>query len=283
MINKREIEEKFFILLMKLTSFMIVFIILVIITSIIIKGFSSLSLTMLTQTPKGGYYLGNEGGILNAIIGSFYLAGGATLLATIFGIPVVMLLHVYLRKDSKVSSIIRLCFDVLWGIPSIVYGAFGFTLMIIFGFHASLLSGIIIIAILILPILVRAIDEISMTIPDGLTHATLSLGATKLENGMKVMTRQILPGILTAILIAFGRAIGDAAAVLFTTGYSDSIPTSLNQSAATLPLAIFFQLSSPIKEVENRAFAAALVLTVIILLVSLISRLLTNKYNKYKI
>ena len=236
---------------------------------------------MVSQTPKGGYYLGKEGGILNAIIGSFYIAGGATVLATALGIPVVMLMNVYLKADSKVSAVLRLCFDVLWGVPSIVYGAFGFILMIFFGLKASLIAGIIVVSILILPIIIRAIDEISQTIPEGLFNASLSLGATKLETWFKVIAKQILPGILTAVLMAFGRAIGDAASVLFTAGYSDSIPTSLTDSAATLPLTIFFQLSSPIKEVQDRAFAAVLILTIIIL--CLLSRLLTNRYNKYKI
>jgi phosphate transport system permease protein len=281
--NRRLIEEKFFKFLMKTTALMIVFIIILILISIIGKGYSSISLNMLTESPKGGYYLGKEGGILNAIVGSFYLASGATLLAVLAGIPIVMLMHVYLRKNSKFSAFIRLTLDVLWGIPSIVYGAIGFTIMIFFGLKASLFAGILTVAVLILPIVVRAIDEVSKTVPEGLIHASLSLGTTKLETGMKVVTRQILPGILTAILIAFGRAIGDAASVLFTTGYSDSVPTDLFQSAATLTLTIFFELSSPIKEVQDRGYAATLILTIIILCISIISRLITNRYNKFRI
>jgi phosphate transport system permease protein len=281
--NRKVIEEKFFIVLMIISATLIVSTVLLILASIIYKGFSSFNLAMVTQTPKGGYYLGKEGGILNAIIGSFYIAGGATILATVIGIPVVVLMNVYLKANSKVGIIIRLCFDVLWGVPSIVYGAFGFTLMILFGMKASLLAGITVVGLLILPIIIRAIDEIALTVPEGLIHASLSLGATKLETGLKVITKQILPGILTAILMAFGRAIGDAASVLFTAGYSDLIPTSLGDSAATLPLTIFFQLSSPIKEVQDRAFAAVLVLTLIVLFISILSRLFTNKYNKYKI
>jgi phosphate transport system permease protein len=283
MINRKALEEKIFLVLMKASAVLIVFIVVLILASIISKGFSSINWAMITQTPKGGYYLGKEGGILNAIIGSFYIAGGATLLAVMAGVPIVMLMNVFLKNNSKVSAVIRLCFDVLWGVPSIVYGAFGFTLMILLGMKASLLAGIIVVTLLVLPIIVRAIDEVSRTVPEGLIHASLSLGATKLETGRKVITRQILPGILTAILIAFGRAIGDAASVLFTAGYSDSIPTSLFDSAATLPLTIFFQLSSPIKEVQDRAFAAVLVLTMIVLCISLLSRLFTNRYNKYKI
>lgn len=161
---------------------------------------------------------------------------------------------------------------MLWGIPSIVYGAFGFSIMIVFGWKASLMAGIIIVALFIVPIMIRGMDEVLKTVPRGLLESTISLGATKSETAFRVFIKQCIPGIITAILLSFGRAIGDAAAVLFTTGFTDRIPTSLSQPSATLPLSIFFQLSSPIAEVKNRAYAAAVVLTIIILLISILSR-----------
>jgi phosphate transport system permease protein len=118
-------------------------------------------------------------------------------------------------------------------------------------------------------------------VPKELQDASYSLGATKLETALKVVVRQSLPGILTAILLAFGRGIGDAASVLFTAGFSDRIPTSLSQPAATLPLAIFFQLGTPFPEVQERAYASAAILTMIILLISIISRVLIKRYTKH--
>ena len=94
------------------------------------------------------------------------------------------------------------------------------------------------------------------------------------------MSLKGLPGMATAILLATGRGIGDAATVLFTAGYTDNIPTSLSQPAATLPLSIFFQLGSPVEEVQNRAYASAIILTVIILLLSLSARYFSSKYSK---
>ena len=158
-------------------------------------------------------------------------------------------------------------FDVLFGIPSIVYGAFGFLLMMWLGVQASLLGGTIAVALLIMPIMVRAIDEVAVHVPSDLTEAVLSLGATRYEM-LKVVVRQLRPGIVSATLLAVGRGIGDAATVLFTAGYTDSIPVTPNDPAATLPLAIFFQLSSPVEEVQNRAYAAALILTAMILVIS---------------
>ena len=170
---------------------------------------------------------------------------------------------------------------MLWGIPSIVYGAFGFTVMLVLGMKTSLLAGIITVALLILPILSRGIDEIIRNIQEELIYASYALGATQLETAFKVVVRQALPGILTSILIAFGRGIGDAASVIFTAGFTDYIPDSLMRPVATLPLAIFFQLGTPFPEVKNRAYASALVLTVIILIISIIVRVINKIFSKH--
>ena len=107
------------------------------------------------------------------------------------------------------------------------------------------------------------------------------LAPTVWETALKVVVRQSLPGILTSILIAFGRGIGDAAAVIFTAGFTDAIPTSLLRPVATLPLAIFFQLGVPIPEVQGRAYASALILTILILIISLAARLLSKKLTRH--
>jgi len=250
--------------------------------TIISRGLPSLSWQMVSQVPKGGYYMGKEGGILNAIIGSAYLATGGTLLAMLLSIPIALYLKAYLGK-SKWGDYVRLSLDVLWGIPSIVYGAFGFALMILLGMRASLLAGIIVLALVELPIMTRAMDEVIRRMPSDLEHAALALGSTKFEVAINIITRQMLPGIITAILLAFGRGIGDAASVLFTAGYTDRIPTSLMNPTASLPLAVFFQLGSPYPEVRERGYAAALILTIAVLLVSFGSRWLAARLNRYTI
>lgn len=277
------IEEKFFRVLMFVSTNLIVLVLLLIIFSILYKGLPSLSWEMISQTPKGGFYFGKEGGILNAIIGSLYLSIGATLLAVIIGLPVALLMNVILVKRKKLINSIRFLLDLLWGIPSIVYGAFGFTIMIYLGIKTSLLAGIITVTLFIIPIMVRAMDEVLKTVHVGLLETSLSLGSTHSETAFKVFLRQASPGLVTAVLLSFGRAIGDAASVLFTTGYTDHIPVSLGQPTATLPLSIFFQLSSPIEEVKNRAYASAVVLTVIILIISVLARLYSKRYQKNKI
>jgi len=282
MLNKHA-EERFFKFLMLLSISFVLFLLISVIFAVIYRGLPSLSIEMLTEAPKGGYYMGKGGGVLNAIIGSLYLAGGATLLSFFVSLPVVLFLNIYLKQDSKFAGFIRLAMDVMWGVPSIVYGAFAFSFMIFIGMKTSLLAGIVILAILILPVIIRAMDEIMKLVPLGLIEASLSLGATRWETAFKIVVRQALPGITTAILLAFGRAIGDAASVIFTAGYTDRIPSSLMKPAASLPLAIFFQLGAPIKEVQNRAYASAVILTLIILLVSIASRILYKKYDKNRI
>lgn len=280
-VDTRKLEEIFFKSLMIISTSLVAASLFFILITIFVKGLPALNLDMLIKTPKGGYYLGKEGGILNAILGSLVLGIGATLLALVVSVPIVFYLNLYLKKSSKFAFVIRFFLDVLWGIPSIVYGAFGFTVMVFFGLRASLLAGIITVALLIIPVMARAMDEVLKTIPLELKEASFALGATKLETALKVIFRQSLPGIITAVLIAFGRGVGDAASVLFTASFTDSLPYSLFKPVATLPLAIFFQLGTPFPEVQQRGYASALVLTVIILLISIASRLLLKKFSKH--
>jgi phosphate transport system permease protein len=135
----------------------------------------------------------------------------------------------------------------------------------------------------IIPIMVRAMDEVLKSVPIGLYEAALSMGSSKSETAYKVFLRQCYPGVITAVLLAFGRGIGDAASVLFTTGFTDHIPTSLLQPTATLPLAIFFQLGAPIPEVQERAYAAAAVLTFLILIISILARVTSRRFQRNKI
>ena len=280
--TRRHLEESLFQALMGLSLLLVTASLAGILLTVIVKGVPALTLDMLTKTPQGGYYLGKEGGILNAIIGSLYLAGGGTLLALLISIPAVLGLNIYAR-ETRWADFVRLSLDMMWGTPSIVYGAFGFTLMLVLGLRASLLAGIIVLALLEMPIIARAVDELIRMIPHELEESSFALGANRFETALLVILRQILPGLATAILLAFGRGIGDAASVLFTAGYTDRIPDSLLAPAASLPLAVFFQLNTPFPEVQERAYAAALILTVIVLLTSLGSRWLANRLGRYTI
>ena len=278
--KRRHVEERFFKTLMVASLLAVAGSLGAILFTVIAKGLPALNWAMLTQTPKGGYYLGKEGGILNAILGSLLLAGVATVLALLIGAAHGPLPG-GLRATARVGQgVVRLALDVMWGIPSIVYGAFGFTIMLLLGLRASLLGGILALTLLELPIVTRAMDEVIKMIPSELKESAFALGTTRYEVAAKVIVRQALPGIITGTLLAFGRGIGDAAAVLFTAGYTDRLPTSLLRPVASLPLAVFFQLGTPYPEVRQRAYAAALILTIIVLGVSLGSRLLAARLSR---
>jgi phosphate transport system permease protein len=209
------------------------------------------------------------------------LAGGATVLSFLLGLGVALYLQLFVRQGSRFAHLVRLSLDVLWGVPSIVYGAFGFTLLLMLKMRASLLGGIIALALLELPVMVRGMEEVMEMVPFGLKEASYALGATRLETALRVFVRQAAPGIVTVMLLAFGRGIGDAASVLFTAGYTDRMPSSLLRPVASLPLAVFFQLGTPLPEVQQRAYAAALVLVVIVLVISLLTRLLVRRLSRY--
>jgi phosphate transport system permease protein len=275
--QRRNLEERIFKALMQLSLGVVALVLAIIVVTVVVKGIGSLSLDMLTKSSEGGYYLGKGGGILNAILGSLYLATGATILALLIALPIVLYMHTY---GSGLARYVRLVLDVLWGIPSIVYGAFGFALMLLVGLRASLLGGIITLALVELPVMARTMDEIIRLVPGEMSEATYALGTTRLEM-CGIIIRQTVPGLVTAVLLAFGRGIGDAAAVLFTAGYTDSLPQSLLRPTASLPLSIFFQLSSPSPEVQARAYASALVLGVMIVAVSLLARVSLRSLSKF--
>ncbi len=258
---------------------LVLFVLAAIIVVVVAKGARALNWSMVFNTPKGGYYLGREGGVANAIVGSLCLAAGASVLSILISIPAAFALQrEYTRR--RYARMTRLALDVLWGTPSIVYGAFGFVVMVYFGLRASLLGGIFVLTLLMLPIMIRSMEEVIRMIPFELKEIAYALGTTRFETTLAVVLRQALPGILTAILLAFGRGIGDAASILFTAGYTDYMPGSLFDPVASLPLAVFFQIGTPIPEVQERAYASALILLIIVLVVNIVSRLLGRRFSR---
>ena len=175
--KRRQVEEDVMVWLMRLCVGGAAAILALILAVIIWRGAGALSWQLLTQTPRGGFYMGgSEGGLLNAIVGSLYLALGGTLFALLLALPLVLWLHTYARS-SQMVRVVRMVLDVLWGIPSIVYGAFGFALMISLGLRASLLAAMITLGFVVLPILARTLDEVMSLTPRELRETTLALGA----------------------------------------------------------------------------------------------------------
>lgn len=277
----KHIEEKVMRILMVFCSLLVLAFVVSIVWTIVVKGIKSFSWEMITQVPGKDWNTADDGGFLNAILGSLLVVVPAMLLATAISIPIVFYMNLYLRRSHPLSYAVRLAFDVLYGIPSIVYGAFAFTVMVLVGMRASLMGGIAVTTLLMIPMLIRSGDEISKSVPDEMVDAAYSLGATKWET-LWVITRQVLPGMITAVLLAVGKAIGDAAAVMFTAGFSDTVPDSLSDPTATLPLAIFNWIIMP-EPFPDRCYSAALVLTLIVLILSLSGRWLGARFTKHNV
>ena len=280
-LNKRNLEEKIFLGLMLASVFIVIGSLLLIVSVIVINGVPSLSLEILSQTSEGGFYLGPGGGFLNAIVGSLLLALPATGLAFLISITIAL----YLQKDfikPRTSNFIRFCLDILWGVPSVVYGVFCLTIMIALGMTGgSLIFGIIALTLLEIPIITRSIDESIKMVPSGLKESAYSLGSTKFEMAVKVVRKQAMPGIIAGVLLGFGRGIGDAASILLTVGDSNYFPTSIFDQTAALPTMILNLVSMPDQSVQNKAYAVAFVLLMIVLLISIITRYLTKKSSKH--
>jgi len=278
----RRLKEKIFRFLMAASITFVVGLFTAIVVTVVAKGAPAMSFAMLFECPKGGYYLGQGGGVANAIVGSLYLCMGALLVAAALGLPAALALQKE-YSSSWLSRGSRLILDILWGTPSIVYGAFGFVVMIALGIRASLLGGILTLSLVMLPILVRSLGEVFRTVPLELKESAYALGATRAEIAVAVVLRQCVPGVMTALLLAFGRGVGDAASLLFTAGYTDHMPGSLTDPVASLPLAIFFQIATPIPKVQARAYASALILLILVLVINLISRFLGRRLSRHLI
>jgi phosphate transport system permease protein len=279
-VKRGKIQEVVFPVLMASSLAIVLASLVGIVAVVVVKGVPALSVEMVTRTPTAGYYMGGGGGILNAIVGSLLLAVSATVLAFFVSIAVATFLQPEF-SGSRAAAAVRMVLDLLWGIPSIVYGVICFIIMVFVGIGTSLLAGIIALTLLEIPIMTRVMDESMVMVLPELKVSAHVLGSNRAETAVNVVWKQAGPGILSAVLLAFGRGIGDAASILFTAGFTDFVPRSLTDSAAALPTMIFFLSTSPLAEVRARAYAAAFVLLILVLTVSVVSRLLSTRLSRY--
>ncbi|MEM3342278.1 MAG: ABC transporter permease subunit, partial [Thermoplasmata archaeon] len=273
-------EEYFFLVLMGISASVVIGGFIIITASVLYKGFSSTSLEMLTSPSGTGYLTSGKGGILNAIVGSLLMAGGSTILAFFPSLGAALYLQPEF-SNRKTAHLLRTILNILWGVPSIIYGVCCFIIMMWAGLGASLIAGILALTLLQMPIMARGFDEVIRTVPTELKDATYSLGLTSRHAAIGIVLKQIRAGILSSVLLAAGRAIGDAASILFTAGFSNSVPSSFTEPSAALPTMIYFLTTSPDPEVRQKAYAAALVLFLIVFVISAISRWAGRRFEKY--
>ncbi len=253
------------------------FILLFIIVFILRKGLPVLGWKFLASNPAD---MGRSGGIFSTIIGTLVLTLAAIIIATPLGVGTAIYLTEY-TWENRVTRIIRFGAECLAGIPSIIFGLFGFILFVTkLGFGWSILSGSLTLSFMLLPTIIRTSEEAIRSVPGSFREVSFSLGSTKWQMVTRVVLPSAVPGIVTGIILSIGRAIGETAAVIFTAGSALRLPTSLFSSSRTMAVH-FYILAREGISLDN-AYGTAAVLIIAILLINILTYYLMNKYiRKY--
>jgi phosphate transport system permease protein len=222
-----------------------------------------------------------EGGIFPMVITTLYVV----LLSVAIALPVGIATAIFLTEYSGNSSLIRLlrlAIETLAGIPSIIYGLFGLLVFCrVLGFGQSIISGAFTLSIMILPVIIRTTEESLKSVPVSFREGSLSLGATKSQTIFHVVLPSALPGIVTSVILAIGRVVGESAPVLLTVGLSKNIPRSIFESGRTLTIHLYYLTNEAINPDDfGIAFATAAVLVILVVMINTLTERITGKFRK---
>jgi phosphate transport system permease protein len=245
------------------------------------NGMGVIDWTFLTDIPRMGM---TEGGIFPAIVGTLYI----TLLTMAFALPIGIAAAVYLVEyagEGRIVGAINSAIINLAGVPSIIYGLFGFGLFVVFlGFGTSILSGALTMSLLVLPIVIASTREALLSVPKSFREGSLALGATKWQTTKHHVLPYALPGMLTGIILAVARAAGETAPIITTAAFffSPSIPTSPLQGTMALSTHIYYMATQHpnISLVRPITYGTALVLLVMVLSINLVAIIIRTKYRR---
>lgn len=264
--------------MMTAAMMVVIFMLGVILYYIIANGVGALTPEFLSQFPRDN---GRSGGIFPAIVGTLYLAGGAIVIATPIGVCAAIYLTEYQREGS-IIRVIRAGVDVLNGTPSIVFGLFGFSFLVLYlKMGISLAAGQITLALMILPTIIRTTEEAIKSVPQSLREGSLALGATKWQTVRKVVIPSAAPGILTGVVLSIGRAMGETAPIMFTAVVFTQryLPSSLSDPVMALPYHLF-ALVTTIPGSSQNAYGTALVLLLLVIAIYSVAIVLRRRYNR---
>ena len=239
---------------------------------VLFQGIGGLSWSLFAELPQPVGETG--GGFGNALLGSLVLVG----LACAIGIPVGVLAGGYLSEfgGNRFAKLVRFCADVMSGVPSIAVGIFAYTLIVLYMRRFSAIAGGFALAVLMLPTVMRTTEELLKLVPDSLREAGLALGIPRWRVILRVVLRTGAPGIATGVMLAVARAAGETAPLLFTAFNNRFWSTDLDKPIGSLPVQIFTYAVSPYDEWHRQAWAAALVLVCMVLVLNIGARLLTT-------
>jgi phosphate transport system permease protein len=245
---------------------------------VIKKGAGSISWSFFTTDPTGNF-LGNQGGIRSAIVGTIEIVALATAISVPLGVGLALYL-VEFGKASRFAQVVRYFVDVLTGVPSVVFGLFVYTVLVlgnVGGAGFAGWKGSVALALLMLPIVTRAAEVALSLVPNSMREAALALGAPRWRVVFRVVLPTAFPGLITGVLLAVARAAGETAPLLFTAFGANAIATSLTGPTNTLPLQIFKDVQNPNPALVARAWGGALTLIALILLVTIAARIVASR------
>jgi phosphate transport system permease protein len=244
-----------------------------ILLDLVVKGASSLSWDFFTKMPAPPGETG--GGVAHAIVGTLIIVGTASLI----GVPVGVGAGIYCAEypASRLTWLSRFVADVMNGTPSIVVGVFAWTWIVARQKHFSALAGSVALALLMIPMVMRTTEEMIKLVPNSLREAALALGYPRWRTSLSVVVRTTLPGIVTGTLLAVARVAGETAPLLFTALGSQYLSFDVNQPMAALPLTVFTYATGPYEQWHQYAWAAALVLILVVFVLGLGARLAIGK------
>jgi len=271
-------EQKIVQTILWLFTLMTISVLFFIIVFILKNGLPVLNIPFLTANPQD---MGKSGGIFSTIVGTLALTILAILIATPFGVGTAIYLTEYTR-ENRVTRVIRFGSECLAGIPSIIFGLFGFILFVNkLKFGWSILSGSLTLAFMILPTIIRTSEEAIKAVPRSFSDVSYSLGSTKWQMVTRVVLPSAIPGIVTGIILGVGRSIGETAAVIFTAGSALRIPTSLFSSSRTMAVHFFILAREGIS--MPNAFGTAAVLVIAILIINIVTYRIMHRFiRKYR-
>jgi phosphate transport system permease protein len=246
---------------------------LFILGSLLVHGASSMSLAFFTRVPVPAGETG--GGVVHAIVGTLVIVG----IASLIGVPVGIGAGIYCAEypGSRMAVVTRFLSDVMNGTPSIVVGVFAWTLIVAPSHHYSAVAGSAALAMLMIPMVMRTTEELLKLVPNSLREAALALGYARWRTTLSIMLRTALPGIVTGTLLAVARIAGETAPLLFTALGNQYLSFKPNAPMAALPLVVFSYATGPYEEWHRFAWAAALVLIIVVLVLSVAARLATRQ------
>ena len=278
---KKRTSQRFAFSFFTLLSYLVVAILFVILGFIIIKGCSVISWDFLTKAPEDGM---TKGGIFPAIVGTFYLILGSSIISFPIGIMSGIYMNEY-ATNGKLVRFIRIMTNNLSGVPSVVFGLFGMSLFVnTLGWGDSIIAGSFTLALMSLPLIIRTTEEALKSIDDSFRHGSLALGATKLQTIRRVVLPMAFPNIITGLILSVGRVSGETAPILFTVAayFLPQLPGSIFDQCMALPYHLYVISTSgtDIEASRGMAYGTALVLIVIVLVVNLLANLLRNYFAK---